>query len=141
MATVLAAPSSRSDDIVARDGPLVKYDSGLVRDTAAGLEWFPGPDRGLSWAEARNWVSGLSALGGSWRMPSRRELRSLFRIGDGVRNLTPLLANSGYWLWAGQTPSSASRWVFAFSYGGEGWNGQAPTDGGRALAVREYAGR
>ena len=134
-------PPCRSAEIIARDGALVKYDTGLVQDPASGLDWYPGPDRGMSWTEARQWVVGLDVLGGGWRMPTRTELQSLFRIGDGVRHITPLLANSGYWLWAGQSPDSADRWLFGFSYGGEGWSGQAPHDGGRAIAVRETAGR
>jgi hypothetical protein len=134
-------PPCRSAEIIARNETLVKYDTGLVQDSASGLEWYPGPDQGMSWAEARQWVVGLDVLGGGWRMPTRSELRTLFRIGDGVRNITPLLVNSGYWLWAGQSPDSADRWLFGFSYGGEGWSGQAPPGGGRAIAVRKAAGR
>ena len=69
-------------------------------------------------------------------MPSRIELDSLYHIGDGVNNITYLLDNSGYWIWAGQTENESSKWVFSFSFGGEGWNGQPPADGGRAIAVR-----
>jgi hypothetical protein len=54
-----------------------------------------------------------------------------------VRNLTHLLDNTGYWFWSGQAEKSAARWLFNFSYGGEGWSGQPPADGGRAIAVRE----
>ncbi len=123
-------------EIVATDGNLVREGSGVIYDTDSGLEWYPGPDRGMAWQEAHDWVAGLAALGGGWRMPDCPELDALHRIGDGVRNLTPLIHSSGYWIWAGQTPKDASRWVFGFGYGGEGWSGQAPADGGRAIAVR-----
>ena len=130
------APACAEGEIVARDRNLVKYDTGIVSDIASGLEWYAGADQGLSWEEARDWVTGLDTSGGGWRMPTRSELDRLFRIGDGISNITPLLNNSGYWIWAGQTRAASSRWVFSFSYGGEGWSGEAPADGGRALAVR-----
>jgi hypothetical protein len=129
-------PPCFSDAIVATDKALVKYDTGVVYDPEEGLEWYAGPDRGLNWQTARNWVAALDAAGGGWRMPTRRELKTLFRISDGFNDITPLLNNSGYWIWAGQTEAAASKWVFSFSYGGEGWNGPAPADGARALAVR-----
>ncbi|MDJ0801288.1 MAG: DUF1566 domain-containing protein [Desulfobacterales bacterium] len=123
-------------EIVATDGNLVRESTGAIYDTDTGLEWYPGPDRGMTWEEARNWVAGLAALGGGWRMPERNELGALRRTGDGVRNLTQLIPSSGYWFWAGQTRKAAFRWVFGFGYGGEGWSGQAPEDGGRTVAVR-----
>lgn len=126
-----------SAEIVDTDRYLVRYDSDIVYDTESGLEWFAGPDRSMSWQEANRWVAGLEKVGGGWRMPIRSELDSLYRVGDGVNNITHLLTNSGYWIWAGETLSSSSKWVFGFSYGGEGWNGQPPDDGGRALAVRQ----
>ena len=70
-------------------------------------------------------------------MPSKKELRTLHHVGNGISNITMLLYNSGYWIWAGQTEQTASGWLFSFSYGGEGWPGVAPPDGGRALAVRK----
>jgi hypothetical protein len=127
-----------AEEVIARDESLVKFDTGLVHDTASGLDWFAGPDRGMGWEEARSWVSDLDVLGGGWRMPSPGELDTLFRVGDGVRNITHLIDNTGYWLWAGQVEKTAARWLFNFSYGGEGWSGQPPADGGRAIAVREH---
>jgi hypothetical protein len=123
-------------EIVATDRHLVRYDSGVVYDTESGLEWYAGPDRGTSWAAAQSWVTGLDALGGGWRMPTVSELDGLYHVGDGVNNITFLLYNSGYWIWAGETEATAAKWVFSFSYGGEGWNGRPPPDGGRAIAVR-----
>ena len=122
--------------IVATDGNLVRETTGAIYDTDSGLEWYPGPDQGMTWQEAHDWVAGLADLGGGWRMPECPELDALHRIGDGVRNLTPLIPSSGYWIWAGQSRQAASKWVFGFGFGGEGWSGQAPTDGGRAMAVR-----
>ena len=126
-----------SSELVYTDRHLVRYDSGIVYDTETGLEWFAGPDRGTSWEEANSWVVGFDKFGGGWRMPILNELDSLYHVGDGVNNITYLLNNSGYWIWAGKTLNSSSKWIFSFSYGGEGWNGQPPDDGGRALAVRQ----
>lgn len=133
--TVLAGYDAGAK-IVYTDRHLVLYDTGVVYDSESGLEWFAGPDQGTSWEEAKAWVAGLDKVGGQWRMPTRRELKTLYHIGDGVNNITYLLANSGFWIWSGQTKDSSSRWIFSFSYGGEGWNGPPPADGGRALAVR-----
>ena len=123
-------------EIVYTDRHLVRYNSGVVYDTELGLEWYAGPDQGTSWEEAKAWVAGLDKFGGGWRMPTRGELDSLYHIGDGVNNITYLLVNSGFWIWAGQTKKTSARWVFSFSYGGEGWPGFPPPDGGRAIAVR-----
>ena len=137
--TVLMFPSIRSPlsaEIVATDGSLVRESTGVIYDTDTGLEWYPGPDRAMTWQEAHDWVTGLAAMGGRWRMPACEELNALHRIGDGVRNLTPLVPHTGYWVWAGPSADSSCRWLYGFSYGGEGWSGQAPVDGGRAIAVR-----
>jgi len=137
--TLCSVPSlCMAEEIIARDDNLVKYDTQLVHDTISGLEWYVGSDRGMSWEEARSWVAGLNVLGGGWRMPTPDELDNLFRIGDGVRKITDLIDSSGYWIWAGDSEKTAARWLFNFSYGGEGWSGQPPADGGRAIAVREH---
>jgi hypothetical protein len=119
------------------DRQLLRFETGVVYDPESGLEWYAGPDRSTSWEEAKNWVTSLDAFGGRWRMPTMDELDTLHRVGDAANNITYLLYNSGYWIWSGHTEASSAKWVFSFSYGGEGWNGQAPADGGRALAVRE----
>ncbi len=136
---LLALPSARwaiSAEIVATDGNLVRESTGVIYDTDTGLEWYPGPDRAMTWQQAHDWVAALATLGGGWRMPARHELDALHRIGDGVRNLTPLVPHTGYWVWAGPSADRSSRWLYGFGYGGEGWSGQAPANGGRAMAVR-----
>lgn len=123
-------------EVIAVDGHLVRYDNGVVYDTESTLEWYAGPDEGVRWEDASKWVAGLDASRGKWRMPTKKELGTLHQVGDGVNNITYLLPTSGYWFWCGSTKKSSCRWVFSFSYGGEGWAGQAPADGGRAIAVR-----
>ena len=133
--TVVIVPDVDAE-IVSTDGQLILYDTGVVFDTDTGLEWYAGPNRGTSWMEAKSWVTELDAFGGGWRMREQDELAALRRINDGVNNITYLLYSSGYWIWAGQSKDTSSKWIFSFSYGGEGWTGQAPADGGRAMAVR-----
>jgi len=136
-ASLLLALPSFGDGNVAIGRHLVRHENGVVHDSKTGMEWYPGPDTGIQWAEAKAWVDELEVAGGGWRMPRFEELETLFSLGDGVANITPLLGNSGYWIWAGQTRDSAGKWLFRLSYGGEGWSGQAPDNGGRALAVRK----
>ena len=100
-------------EVVYTDRHLVRYGSGVLYDTESGLEWFAGPDRGTSWEEANNWVVGLDEFEGGWRMPTQSELDSLYHVGDGVNNITYLLTNSGFWIWAGKTRNSSS--VFCLS--------------------------
>jgi hypothetical protein len=133
---VLIVTSCISAEVVSTDRHLVRYDTGVVYDIQSGLEWYAGPDQGMRWEEAESWATRLDAAGGGWRMPSLKELETLYHVGDGVNNITALLSNSGYWIWAGPTKDLSSKWIFGFSYGGEGWSGQAPADGGRAIAVR-----
>ena len=135
--STLISPHSVSAEVVYSDKHLLLYDSGVVHDIESGLEWYAGPDQAMSWEEAKNWVSGIAEVGGGWRMPTKSELDTLHQVGDGINNISYLLYNSGYWMWAGQTKKSSSKWIFSFSYGGEGWNGQPPDDGGRAIAVRD----
>ena len=134
---VMVATSAIGSEIISTDRHLVKYATGIVFDSKSGLEWYAGPDRGMTWEETYHWVSGLGIEGGGWRMPNPKELETLFHVGDGINNITYLLSNSGYWIWAGPNKASATKWLFSFSYGGEGWAGQAPSDGGRAVAVRK----
>ena len=122
--------------VVDEDRYIVKYNNGVVHDTRTGLQWYSGPDRSTSWQEARSWVAALEVDGGGWRMPTKKELRTLHHVGNGISNITVLLYNSGFWIWSGATEQTASEWLFSFSYGGEGWPGIPPPDGGRALAVR-----
>jgi hypothetical protein len=136
LGTVIVIPYGIGAEVIAVDRHLVKYATGVVYDFRSGLEWFAGPDRGMAWQDAKAWVAALDAHGGSWRMPDRKELDTLYSVGDGVNTITYLLYNTGYWVWAGQTRDAAYAWIFSFSYGGEGWNGQPPLDGGRAVAVR-----
>ena len=128
-------PSSTSNEIE-RDGIYVAYANGIVKDTKTGLEWKVGPDRDTDWNEARLWVQSLNLDGGGWRMPTMDELEGLYKKGKGDWNMTPLLKNTGYFVWSGETRGSSDAWAVNFGDGYRTW-GYRPAPGSRrAFAVR-----
>ncbi|MDX2433241.1 MAG: trypsin-like peptidase domain-containing protein, partial [Desulfobacterales bacterium] len=122
--------------VVDRDGRFEKDNSGVVHDTKTGLEWYAGPDKDMSWNQARSWVASLSVAGGGWRMPTRKELGALYQKGAGTKNKTPLLKTTGWWVWSGETKSSSSAWGFFFGSGYENWYGRYASTSYRSFAVR-----
>jgi len=85
------------------DECFVVGDKGFVLDTKTGLQWIAGPDRGTSWLEAKRWVKSLTIDGGGWRMPTSNELKTLYKKGEGERNITPLLKTAGREVWSIET--------------------------------------
>ena len=110
----------------------LKYKNGVVYDKSSGLEWVAGPDKKTDWNEARRWVSNLNTDGGDWRMPSRNELRALYRKGAGSRNMTPLLASSGWYVWI----EGKKAWDFYENFRSMYSNLRNNTESARAFAVR-----
>ena len=114
-------PSSSASNVIQRDGVYVAYVNGIVKDTKTGLEWKTGPDKDMSWNEARSWVQSLSLDDGGWRMPTMDELEGLYKKGMGSHNLTSLLSNTtseSLWVWSGETTGSSDAWFLYFSIGG-----------------------
>ncbi len=120
---------------VGRDGVYVAYASGIVKDTKTGLEWKVGPDRNMSWEQARSWVQNLDLDGGGWRMPTTDELKTLYREEAGSRNMTPLLKTTGWHVWLGATHSSGMAGHFNFYDGAIDWYDRSSRNK-RAFAVR-----
>ncbi len=114
-ADVPADDYSGSDSkIETRGGTFIAYATGVIYDKITGLEWYAGPDKSTNWNEAKRWVENLNVAGGNWRMPTRKEIKTLFKRGEGTRNMTPLLKTSGWWVWSRETQGSSSAWAFAF---------------------------
>jgi len=93
-------------EIIDEDRWFVRYNNDVVKDTKTGLEWISGPDRPTTWKEAKKWVDSLNKIefaGGSWRMPTMKELKTLYKKGAGTRNITPLLKTTGEFVWSGET--------------------------------------
>ncbi len=110
-----------SQSVLARDGRYKKFDTGIVLDTKTNLEWFAGPDKDMTFNDAKAWVRTLTTKGGKWRLPTKRELQGLYQRGKGTRNMTPLLKTSGWRIWSGEKKNSSAAWYFPFLYGTEPW--------------------
>ncbi len=110
--------SSISPKISARDGNFIAYPTGVVYDKNTGLEWYAGPDRRTNWNNAKSWVESLNVADGDWRMPTREELKTLYKKGAGTRNMTALLKTTGWRVWS-ESRSSSSAWYFGFSSDGK----------------------
>lgn len=118
--------------IVDRDQHYVKYANGVVYDSKTGLEWIAGPGRNMSWDEAKKWARSLEIDGGGWRMPSKKELETIYQEGKGKRNMTRLLETATWWVWSAEQDDGLSSSLFDFSRGSRDWHSRTP----RAYAVR-----
>ena len=107
--------------VVGREGSFIKYNNGVVYDKKTGLEWYVGPDRDTNWNGVYQWVKRLQVAGGGWRMPSMKEIKTLYEKDVGTRNMTPLLKTTGWRVWSGEAKGSSSAWDFGFRYGGDRW--------------------
>ena len=119
------------------NGTFIAYATGVVYDKNTGLEWYVGPDRGTNWNEAKRWVENLTVGGSGWRMPTRRQLKTLYKKGSGKCNMTPLLKTTGCWIWSGETKGPSSAWGFFFYGGYERWGYRDSSYNSlRSIAVR-----
>jgi hypothetical protein len=105
--------------VVVWDGSFVKYANGVVYDKNTGLEWYAGPDKDTNWNRAKQWVKRQQVAGGGWRMPTLKELKTLYEKDVGTYNMTPLLETTGWYVWSGETKESSSCevqqvWYFDF---------------------------
>lgn len=108
---------------------------GIIQDSLTDLEWFVGPDQKTTWDAAYTWVSSLSVGGGGWRMPTKKELASLYIKGAGRRNLDPAFRLAGWWVWSSEIRNKRTVWEFHFGRGLAGWKPRNNSNG-RAMAVR-----
>jgi hypothetical protein len=118
------------------DDRFIASANGIVKDTKTGLEWVAGPDRDMSWEDAKKWVENLNVAGGGWRMPTMEELRGLYNQGSGDRNMTPLLKTTGWWVWSGETEGLSHQWRFDYYRGYGNLPVSADSNDKRAFAVR-----
>lgn len=117
----------------------IANNSGVVKDTKTGLEWYAGPDESTTWDGAKRWVANLTKdefAGGGWRMPTNEELKTLYQEGIGTHNMTPLLTTSGQLVWSGKTEGSVYAWDFNFTSGSENWANRGYSYDRRGFAVR-----
>lgn len=121
---------------IEQNGTFTMHDTGVVSDAKSGLEWVSGPDRGMTWNEAKSWVETLTIDGGGWRLPTRGELKTLYKVGSGTRNMTPLLKTTGWWLWSAEKKASSSAWRYGFGRGERDWRSRDGSMSAHAFAVR-----
>ncbi len=50
-------------------------------------------------------------------MPTISELKGLYVKGKGNRNMTPLLATTGWYVWSGEKIGSGTAWLWLFRHG------------------------
>ncbi|MEC4676856.1 MAG: DUF1566 domain-containing protein [Nitrospirota bacterium] len=115
----------------------VKDSEGVITDSSTGLQWFSGPDRIMSWNEAKAWVSSLDVDKGNWKMPTMVELKGIATGKYGKYQIDPIFELDSCCVWSGETKESSFVWVFHFPYGPTTWNINADaTLNARTLAVR-----
>ncbi|MBU1343843.1 MAG: caspase family protein [Proteobacteria bacterium] len=85
--------------IIAREGRYEKHENGIVYDKNTGLEWIAGPDKATGWYSAKAWISSLSVAGEGWRMPTNKELKTLYNPNDEINKITPLFNMSQSHVW------------------------------------------
>ena len=130
------SPEVSKPKVIDRDRHFIKYVTGVVYDKKTGLEWVAGPDRNTTWYEAKSWVENLNVAGGGWRMPTRAELKTLYKKEIGSRNMTPLFKTTGWWIWSYETKGSSSAWYFSFLDSYENWSARDRSDYHRGFSVR-----
>ena len=108
------AASAGSLEAIGRDGVFVAYANGVVADTRTGLEWLAGPDVDTSYHRAVEWVCGLTVAGGGWRMPTAKDLRTLYRTPGVLSSITPLLRTRGIHVWPHQDDEDLSLYLFGY---------------------------
>jgi hypothetical protein len=121
-----------------------KDDDGVILDTLTGLEWYAVPERITKWDDANRWIKKLEVSGGGWRMPALSELRGLYQINAGPRNMTPLFNNTSWFLWSSETKDPSSSWTkqsshawcFDFNHGAAYYYKRKGSTLERAFAVR-----
>jgi len=122
--------------IVAKDDHYVSYENGIVYDEKTNTEWIAGADKFVTWDEAKEWVDSLSVEGGGWRMPTKNELKSLYKKGAGERNMTPLFKTTGWRVWSVETEGESATWYLNFYDGDYTWGTRESEGNPRVFAVR-----
>ena len=133
---VAALIAGEQPSIVAQDNHYLKYGNGIVYDKKSNLEWSVGPDKDVHWSEAKSWVEGLGLSGGGWRMPTKNEVKKLYKKGNGPRNMTFLLNTNAWWIWSEEKNGSKGSRFFGFPSSYSSWYHLGFSKDRRAFAVR-----
>ena len=91
-------------------------ESAVYYDKKTNLEWLAGPDKPTNWYDAKKWVDSLTTVsGGGWRMPTIKELRTLYQKREKC-HIVPFFKTSGCWVWSGETKGSSLAWGYDYQY-------------------------
>ncbi len=87
--------------------------NGVVTDLKTGLEWEQTPAvAGYTWSQANAYCQNLGTAGGGWRLPTLRELQSVFdhRFPAMYQFMDPIFQNaSGYFTWSSSLVAATGR--------------------------------
>jgi len=123
-----------SISVAAQDDPKAVV---VEKGTVISFEWIAREYKDTSWDEAKSWVDGLDVDGGGWRMPTIKELKTIYQEAKEKGSLTPLVMATGMYVWSCETKDSSLAWSFSIREGGLGsWSHRRMSYGGRAFAVR-----
>ena len=114
-------------------------ESAIYFDKNTGLEWLVGPDKPTNWYDAQKWVDSLTAVaGGGWRMPTMKELRTLYQKREKC-NIKTFLKTTGCWVWSGETKGSSLAWGYDYEWepGGSILSGGSGSSTGKATLNRD----
>ncbi len=104
---------------------------GSIQDTNIRLEWYIGPDKTMSWDEAKAWSESLKECDGHWEMPTITQLSTLYdrRLTAGIgfsqsgRNfpahIDPVFnkIGGGSWVWSREAKNAQTARAFNFNQG------------------------
>ena len=122
----------------------IAYD--IIYDPRTDLEWVIGPDEDISMKQADEWVADLDFADGRWRMPTLKELKTLWVYkDDGTVRLHPAFASSAQYVWAQPLVEDNRKNYVALKMtrrgrSGMSWYSDRPQPGYRVFAVREAKG-
>lgn len=115
-----------SENITPNAEGFFKRTCGSIVDTNSNLEWVIGPNRDTTWSDARKWTDGLDLCGGGWRLPTIRNLQSLYN--------PEVSAGTGYFTAGAYWPAHISSLFSAIGGGSWVWSNEI-VDGSNAKAI------
>ncbi|MBI5844890.1 MAG: DUF1566 domain-containing protein [Deltaproteobacteria bacterium] len=111
-------------------------DDGIIEDVLEKLFWVVGPDKNMSFNQARAWASNLTTRGLKWRLPTIKELQSLLDLENKPSNIYKIFKLSAWYVWSGQEQGPTTAWAYFFTHEAEDWSTKSASHGFRAIAVR-----
>jgi len=133
---ILVSINNQAQALEKERAKLKTLETAVYYDKDTGLEWFVGPDHDTNWKEAKKWVENLNVDSDGWRMPTIKELNTLYKEGIGERNMTSLLKTTGWFVWSGEVKDSSSAWYLYFRNDVDFWCNQGISYNKRVFAVR-----